>query len=189
MCAAVDRWDFALADWMKIDIRPLEEGDLEEVERRLTSRPTEKHRRRLAAQRSGKAIYLVAWCDQAPVGHAYVKWDGSNREPMATRLSGCPEVEDIYVSPAFRSKGIGSKLLHVAEELAKARGCARIGLGVAVENPRARSLYERSGYVDSGLGQYRDVYSHLDEHGTLRTSEDICDYMVKDLTGGRMPAD
>lgn len=48
---------------------------------------------------------------------------------------------------AHRGKGVGRRLIADAEDRARAHGCNRLSLIVASENPRARSLYERSGFA------------------------------------------
>jgi ribosomal-protein-alanine N-acetyltransferase len=55
-------------------------------------------------------------------------------------------IQSIVVSPALRSRGIGSLLLDFAEEKILARG-PNVFLCVSSFNPRARRLYERRGYV------------------------------------------
>lgn len=56
-------------------------------------------------------------------------------------------IDSLAVSPNARGKGIGQELIQAAEKKAAASGYARIALIVVQENPRARALYERLGYV------------------------------------------
>lgn len=56
-------------------------------------------------------------------------------------------IHDIAVLPAWRGRGIADSLLAGIEELAVALGCCRITLEVRDDNPRARRVYARTGFV------------------------------------------
>ncbi len=165
-----------------MSIRPIAERELELVERQLPSGSPEKHRLRLALQRAGQVVYLVAWQGDTPVGHALLIWRGSPHEPIASRLRDCPDIEDLWVSPDHRSRGIGSQLLSAAEGLVRQRGYPRVGLGVAVGNTRARALYERRGYRESGLGPFQHGVSPADSRGPGRLQTETDVYLVKELS-------
>ncbi len=55
-------------------------------------------------------------------------------------------VIELYVSRAYRRRGVGRLLMDVAEEWARGRGLQRIALNVAAHNEAARRLYETLGY-------------------------------------------
>ena len=140
-----------------------------------------KHEERLRLQSEGVATYLLAWRGELPVGHVLIKWRGTADEPMSSHLTNCPDLEDLIVSPECRSMGVGTALLEHAEELALQNGYSQIGLGVEVENDRARSLYELLRYVDSDLGAYVTSGSYLDREGVERPWQETCNYLVKQL--------
>lgn len=54
-------------------------------------------------------------------------------------------IEDIFVLPEFRSKGIGKKLLLKVIELAKERNCGRVEWNVLDWNEPAISFYKKMG--------------------------------------------
>ena len=56
-------------------------------------------------------------------------------------------VEDLYVRPRARRRGVGRRLLAEIAALAAARGCVRVDLNVLDWNP-ARAFYERLGVVE-----------------------------------------
>jgi GNAT superfamily N-acetyltransferase len=54
-------------------------------------------------------------------------------------------LEDLYVRPAFRSRGIGKQMLKHLARLAVARGCGRFEWAVLDWNQPARDFYESLG--------------------------------------------
>lgn len=72
----------------------------------------------------------------------------------------------IWLAPAARGQGLGRRLLEAAIDGAKERGITRIELSVRIDNPVAKQLYERCGFVVEGLerrcmrvdGQYIDAW-------------------------------
>jgi GNAT superfamily N-acetyltransferase len=55
-------------------------------------------------------------------------------------------VEDVFVLPGARGRGIGAALLAFAEQHARDLGAARLELHVLERNEGARRLYERAGW-------------------------------------------
>lgn len=58
---------------------------------------------------------------------------------------------NVTVAPAWQGHGHGQRLLQVVQELARQRALATLWLEVRQGNTRARSLYRRLGFVESGL--------------------------------------
>ncbi len=56
-------------------------------------------------------------------------------------------VEDVVVATKARGRGAGSRLLQHAEMWARDHGKRLLSLHVSLDNPRARALYERTGYA------------------------------------------
>jgi len=57
------------------------------------------------------------------------------------------EIDEFFVLPQARTRGIGAQLLAAAERALAARGCVRLQLQLAVGNAAARSFYARRGYA------------------------------------------
>jgi GNAT superfamily N-acetyltransferase len=124
-------------------------------------------------QEAEGSSYLIAWEDGEPVGHAHLAWEG-------TRL-GVPEVQDVYVLPECRSRGIATLLNEEAEQEVRARGWNSISLSVSKDgNPVARRLYERLGYVDAGLDPVR-VSGTIMLRGRPFEVDDTLVYLTKPL--------
>jgi GNAT superfamily N-acetyltransferase len=64
------------------------------------------------------------------------------------------EVEQVYVSGAYRGSGVAGVLLTEAERQVRAGGHDEAWLAVVAGNGRARRFYERSGWVDDGTFDY-----------------------------------
>jgi GNAT superfamily N-acetyltransferase len=164
---------------------PARHEDLLLLEHDFPYGPPEKHAERLARQDRGLVAYLVAWYCPAgerlrPVGHGLLTWGGAVGAHIASMMRGtCPDVEDLFVLEAFRSRGVGSRILQEAETLAAARGFRRIGLSVDVRNPRAHALYTRLGYRDAGLGSHHEEGDYVDRRGVLQRWDETCVYLVK----------
>ncbi|ELZ34935.1 GNAT family acetyltransferase [Halogeometricum pallidum JCM 14848] len=56
-------------------------------------------------------------------------------------------IRNLYVTPAHRGRGVGSRLLETAETTLADAGAARISLEAMAQNERARRFYERHGYA------------------------------------------
>lgn len=89
---------------------------------------------------------------------------------------------DLLVVDELRSQGIGTQLLAAMEQQAHVAGYWRVGLAVAVDNVRARSLYERLGYHDAGFEAYLNRWKETDEHGGEAWYEERDVYMVRNLS-------
>ncbi len=166
-----------------VDIRSITKPDIILLEQRFPQGGIAKHSERLARQQRGEAVYLIAWCQGQPAGHALLKWGGSQDEPVTKQLRiACPDIEDLFVLEELRSQGIGSQLLCFAEHLAQEQDYTHIGLSVGViSNEPARRLYERLGYQDAHFGEYTEEGEYLDPQGHCHTWKETCIYLIKDL--------
>ncbi|OGB28789.1 MAG: GNAT family N-acetyltransferase [Burkholderiales bacterium RIFCSPLOWO2_12_FULL_61_40] len=79
---------------------------------------------------------VVGWCDVLPTF-------GDARAHVGTLGIG--------LIPNARHCGIGAQLMQAALSAAWAQGLSRIELTVRVDNPNARALYARFGFVNEGL--------------------------------------
>ena len=58
-------------------------------------------------------------------------------------------LEDLYVRDEARGAGLGSALIELTLERARARGCRRVELDTSESNEAARRLYARHGFSES----------------------------------------
>ena len=164
-----------------IRVRPATEEDIGVLERELPLHTPSRHRECLADQAAGRLTYLVAWQGSAPVGQGLIHWPGPRNPAVQQHLPDCPEIFMLGVPEPLRSRGVGRALIARLEQVAADRGMRRIGLGVALTNPRARSLYERLGYHEVGAPPYVDRWYWVDASGMERVEEDPCVFLVKAL--------
>ncbi|MDJ0687133.1 MAG: GNAT family N-acetyltransferase [Xenococcaceae cyanobacterium MO_188.B32] len=64
----------------------------------------------------------------------------------------------IFVLPEYRKQGIGTYLIKVAENWAKARGDRQIGLQVFTNNQPALSLYSHLGFQAQSLSMIKPLF-------------------------------
>jgi ribosomal protein S18 acetylase RimI-like enzyme len=57
-------------------------------------------------------------------------------------------LEELYVVPALRGRGIGRALLEAAMDTARAEGATQMELGTSEDDEAARALYESAGFTN-----------------------------------------
>jgi ribosomal protein S18 acetylase RimI-like enzyme len=58
------------------------------------------------------------------------------------------ELQDVVVTQAYRSSGVGRDLIQSAEEIARARGCSRLFLSAESWNLDAQAFYRKLGLAE-----------------------------------------
>jgi len=128
---------------------------------------------RLCQQVEDRSTYLIAWELDQPLGHAHIAWSGTH-----LRL---PEIQDVFVLPKQRRRGIATRLTQTAEEKVRERGWTRVSLSVSKEgNPAARFLYTKLGYVDAGIDPVI-VFGTILLRGRPFAVDDTLIYLIKAL--------
>jgi ribosomal protein S18 acetylase RimI-like enzyme len=94
---------------------------------------------------------------------------------------GSGTIHQLATMPALQSCGFGTALIEDAERRIRGRGLTRAELGVEHQNPRARALYERLGYV--AFDDVPDAWDEEAPDGTIRLYETMCTVMAKELRG------
>ena len=135
----------------------------------------------LAKQVAGGGVLLVAWLGGWPVGDVFLD-RGPAEEPEIRRwLPGVPRLNHLEVLGPLQRRGIGTALLRAGEASARKLGHRRVALGVGVDNPDARRLYERLGYADWGHGSIVGSYQDHGREGPPVTITETIDMLVKGL--------
>lgn len=114
-----------------------QDGHLGFVPQKLLEARTEQSFRSRAATRVGDTT--VATVDGSVAGFVMVADD---------------EVEQVYVSAAYRGTGVAAVLIAEAERQVRSNGHSQAWLAVVAGNKRARAFYERAGWRDEGPFEY-----------------------------------
>ncbi len=122
------------------------------------------YRRTLEDARKGRGLMLLAEVDGRVVGQVFVQFDVFRPEmPRGTRVG---YLYAFRVRPEYRRRGIGTQLIHQAEQALRERGMNRAVIAVARENVGALRLYERLGY--RRFAEDPGEWSYVDHKGRLR---------------------
>lgn len=128
---------------------------------------------RLCQQTEAGSTYLVAWDGDQPVGHAHIAWAGTHL--------GVPEIQDVFVLPEQRRRGIAAQLTRAAEEEARERSWDSISLSVSQGgNVAATRLYAKLGYSDAGVAPVH-VSGMIMLRGRAVEVDDTLVYLTKSL--------
>jgi GNAT superfamily N-acetyltransferase len=119
-----------------------------------------------ALQEQGGSTLLVAWDGDRPVGAGQLDLRGD-----------VPELRNLQVDAAERGRGIGTAIVRAAEERVAP---GRLAVGVGLDNPRARALYERLGYRGTGETT-TTTYAYVDDAGVTRQATETDERLARDL--------
>ena len=112
----------------------------------------------------GRRIVLVSDVEGEVVGQIFIHLRSKWNQYFAPERTGY--LHSFRVKPSFQMKGIGTRLIHEAEERLLDYDYNRVVISVAKDNDLARSIYEKLGYTifaeDSG------EWSFFDDRGELR---------------------
>jgi GNAT superfamily N-acetyltransferase len=155
----------------KAEVRPASDTDLAT----LVAALGERHwfTDRLARQRRGGGVLLVAWLDGQPVGDVYLDCEPAEEPEVRRHLPGVPRLGHLEVPGPFQGRGIGTALVRAAEDTARRLGHERIALGVGLDNPKARRLYARLGYADWGQGTVVGTWVEYPDDGPPVTLSEV----------------
>jgi GNAT superfamily N-acetyltransferase len=136
---------------------------------------------RLASQRGGGGVLLVAWLDGRPVGDVFLDREPATEPEVRRRLPGVPTLIHLEVMGPFQRRGIGTALIHAGQTTARRLGHQHLAMGVGIDNPGARRLYERLGYTDWGHGTVVTSWQEHDHAGLLVTVTETIHLLVRHL--------
>ena len=130
----------------------------------------------LEEQMCGKRCVWVALRGDDFLGYVTLRW---HSDYQSFALQNIPEINDLNVLPRFRRRGIGSKLLDLAEAEARKRGqCIGIGVGLYADYGDAQKLYVKRGYVPDGHGlTYKN--KPVQPGNTVQVDDDLVLWFVK----------
>jgi len=98
---------------------------------------------------SEDGMLLGAWRDGQLSGYACLYWHFTSLVPAETVL-----INDLYVDPAARGKGVGRALIEASAAVARERGAHHLEWATAPSNETAQRLYESTGAERSTWVEY-----------------------------------
>ena len=143
----------------EILIRPMTETDLETAlplfagyQRFYRAEPDDVRNRsffRRFLQPSDDGQLLGAWVDGELVGFATLYWTFSSTAAAEIVL-----MNDLFVQPGLRGKGVGRALIEASARVARERGAHHLEWLTATDNHAAQGLYDRMGASQSAWFGY-----------------------------------
>ena len=100
-------------------------------------------------------MILIAVDDAAKEGGAGVGFVQMYPTFSSLRMARALILNDLYVANAYRRQGVARRLMEAARAFAQVSGATSLSLETAMDNARARALYESLGYeLEQGFLQY-----------------------------------
>ena len=165
-----------------LTVRPLEQEDCEAFPRGFAAQGWEKPRslfqRYLEEQGRGERRGIVALWEGEQAGYLTLLPEAP---AGAFAGKGWPEICDFNVLEKYQRRGVGSRLMQVAEELAgEASDTVCLGVGLHSGYGAAQRLYGKRGYLPDGSGVwYRDA--PMEPYGPCAADDDLVLYLWKKL--------
>jgi ribosomal protein S18 acetylase RimI-like enzyme len=130
---------------LRIEIRPLSDGDLDDLEWDSEQAIQADYVRKTLAEQGDHVVFLLALANGQPVGRLGLDFGRKAEE-------GIVHLWAFSVLPSLQRVGIGTAMMRAAESLIAAapRGAADVEVGVEEWNHDAAKLYRRLGYHDEG---------------------------------------
>ena len=135
-------------------IRDMEDTDIEELSREAENPDGAAgyFKKQDGHIKSRMCTGLIAFCQGQMAGYVYLyyqcKWGGLGNQ-------GYPGIVDLFVPERFRQRGIGGRLMDIAEQIAS-NYSDRVYLDVGLNSTfgSAHRLYAKRGYIPDGKGCY-----------------------------------
>lgn len=165
----------------EIIIRDLEERDIAGiVEGELAqgwNSTSDKYEMRLRDSREGRSVAFAAEYRGEIAGYINLYTSAGG----AFSGKGIPEIVDFGVLEKFRRRGIGGRLMDIAEQ-ATGKYSDTVCLGVGLHNGygNAQRMYVKRGYIPDGSGVWYGN-SVCGQYAECRNDDDLILYMSKEL--------
>src|SRR6266581_3830393 len=96
--------------------------------------------------------YLILGPERLAEGRTYVAEEEGSLVGFATwnEAGGTIELEDLFVDPGWRRRGIATALVNRIAEVLRARGAQCLEV---TANPHAQGFYSAAGFIDCGVAE------------------------------------
>jgi GNAT superfamily N-acetyltransferase len=165
-----------------VAVQPVGEGNSESAVRFLiewVSDGETEARNYLADHAEPGGASLVAAHGHDVIGYVAIVWE-SNFAGFRSR--GIPLVHQIAVAGPYRRQGVATLLMDAAEQLARDRDIATLGItvGLSDEYGPAQRLYGQHGYIPDGRGACQGQQP-LRKGMRVTMDDDLIIWLTKDL--------
>jgi GNAT superfamily N-acetyltransferase len=165
-----------------LDVQPVGEDNSEVAVRFLTEwlcDGEDDARIYLADHAEPAGVGLVAAYGHDVAGYVAIVWESNY---AGFRRRGVPLVHQLIVAEPFRRQGVATLLMDAAEQLARERNIATLGITVGLfdEYGPAQRLYGRRGYIPDGRGACQDQRP-LSKGMQVTVDDDLIMWLTKDL--------
>jgi ribosomal protein S18 acetylase RimI-like enzyme len=127
-----------------------------------------------ALLQSGASDFLLATTDGEPIGCLQIAYRLSTWAALPYAY-----IEDFYLAPKARGRGVGTKLMDYALQRAEGQRCEEIKLDVRNANTAAQRLYARFGFTNDQTSIWKRPLplgeSYCDTTATLAAIEELRD--------------
>ena len=166
-----------------VTVRNLEETDAQIFTDEFTAQgwhpDIETYRMRLADQAEGKCVALAAEYRGHPAGFVNV-YLSVKEGPFAGK--GYPIIVDFNVLQKYQRKGIGSRLMDAAEQVAaQYADTVCLGVGLCESYGSAQRMYIKRGYIPDGSGVWYQDRPCVQYETVCTVDDDLVLYLSKKL--------
>lgn len=166
----------------KLNLKPLTAADIPIIVSEFNqigwNKPASQFEKYLQDQNNEIRKVWVAWLGKDFAGYITLLF---HSDYFPFKEKNIPEINDLNVLPKFRKRGIGSELLTIAENEAKAFSpLVGIGVGLTPDYGNAQKIYVKRGYIPDGLGI---TYKHttVDWGMQVTVDDDLVLWFIKKL--------
>lgn len=140
------------------------------------NRPAGLFDRYYKEQENGEQVVLLAFYNGEFTGHVNIIWKPTY---PAFIEKGIPEINDLFVIPNYRRRGVATALVDEAEKrIFERSSTAGIGVGMYADYGPAQRMYVLRGYVPDRLGlMYKDKPVTPGE--MVKVDDDLALYLIK----------
>jgi ribosomal protein S18 acetylase RimI-like enzyme len=162
----------------KVHIRHARESDLPALEWDGEFRRYRKiYQRAMQEANHGQRILFIAEVGSEVIGQLFIQLGFDHSQLSDIHLTGY--LQSFRIKPAYRNRGVGTLLIHRAEDALRDRGFSHVVIAVAKNNRDALRLYKRLGYTifdeDPGL------WSYVDDEGRVKSVSEPAFLLQKSL--------
>ena len=166
-------------------IRDMEEADAQIFDDEYTAQgwhpEVEYYLMRIREAAEGKCVALTAEYQGRPAGSLYL-YLHAHEGPF--KEYGWPIIVDFGVLKKYQRKGIGNRLMDVAEKIAgQYADSVCLGVGLCREYGSAQRMYVKRGYIPDGSGVWYQDKQCVQYETVCTVDDDLVLFLSKKLRG------